>query len=419
MTPVSTESSCPDSTGGGLQPYMPLSGKTVLLGVTGGIAAYKAADYSRLIRALGARVVTVMTRNAAKFVTPVTFAALTGERVYTDLFDPNGLEEVPHITLARAADLLLIAPATANFLAKAGSGLADDLLSTLLLAHAGPTIFCPAMNPQMYANPATQANIERLRAFGYGVVEPGSGDTACGEKGTGRLAEWPVVHEALLRALTPQTLAGRVVVVSAGPTREPIDPVRYISNRSSGIMGYAMAQVACRRGATVRLVSGRVSLPPPPGPEVHCVETAGAMADAMGRLSQDADIVIMTAAVADYTPTQKAGQKIKKGIERMDLNLVRTPDILSDLVGRRRDGQVIVGFCAETQDLLGQALKKIRGKGVDLLIANDVSQKDAGFDVPTNRVLIVSRNEEVESVPLLHKEAVAERIWDRIQGLLK
>jgi phosphopantothenoylcysteine decarboxylase/phosphopantothenate--cysteine ligase len=419
MTPVSLEMPCPGNTGAGLEPYMPLAPKTVILGVTGGIAAYKAAEYSRLVKGLGARVVTVMTKNAARFVTPVTFAALTGERVHTDLFDPNGLEEVLHIALARAADLLLIAPATANFIAKAAGGLADDLLSTLLLAYSGPTILCPAMNPQMCANPATQANIERLRAFGYGVVGPGTGNTACGQKGIGRLAEWPVVHEALLKALTPQTLATRTVLVSAGPTREPIDPVRYVSNRSSGIMGYAMAQVAYRRGARVRLISGPVSLPPPPGLEVRTTETAAEMADAMRGLSGDADIVIMTAAVADYTPAQKADQKIKKGAARMDLNLVKTPDILSDLVRRRRNGQVIVGFCAETHDLRIQALRKVRSKGVDLLIANDVSQKDAGFDVPTNRVLIVSRNEEVESVPLLHKETLAERIWDRIQGLLK
>ena len=397
--------------------YTPLEGKTVLLGITGGIAAYKVADYSRKIRALGARVIPVMTSNATEFVSPVTFAALTGEKVCSDLFCLEDAETIPHIELAKSADLFLVLPATANILAKAANGLADDLLSTLLLAFSGPTLFFPSMNPAMYEHPATQANIQRLKALGYGVVEPGKGETACGEQGRGRLVDWNVVKNAVLKAITPQTLEGIKVLVSAGPTREYLDPVRYISNRSSGIMGYSMAEVALRRGADVALVSGPVTITTPPGVELYSVETAAEMEDVINRLSLDIHVIVMTAAVADYTPCVRAKHKTKKSAPELSLDLVRTNDILSQLVKHRGDGQVIVGFCAETQDLEAQALEKIRRKGLDLLVANNVSQPDAGFDVLTNRVLIVSANEEVESLPLLHKEEVAERVWDRIQDI--
>ncbi len=398
-------------------PYTPLEGKTVLLGITGGIAAYKAADYSKKIRALGARVIPVMTKHATEFVSPITFAALTGEKVYTDLFCVEGAETIPHIELARSADLFLVLPATANIIGKAANGLADDFLSTLLLAFSGPVLFSPSMNPAMYAHPATQANMERLKALGYRVIEPEIGETACGDRGRGRLPEWSVVREAILKATTPQTLRGMNVLVSAGPTREYLDPVRYISNRSSGVMGYAMARVAFRRGARVTLVSGPVSIPHPPGIELCPVETAGEMEDIISKLSQDAHVIIMTAAVADYTPAVRADQKIKKDTPELRLDLVRTNDILSQLVKSRKGRQIIVGFCAETQDLKAQAIKKIKLKGADLLIANDVSQPDAGFDVPNNRVLIVSADGDVEALPLLHKEEVGERVWDRIQDL--
>jgi phosphopantothenoylcysteine decarboxylase/phosphopantothenate--cysteine ligase len=270
----------------------------------------------------------------------------------------------------------------------------------------------------MYAHPATQANIERLKALGYRVIEPEIGETACGDRGRGRLPEWSVVREAILKTTTPQTLIGMNVLVSAGPTREYLDPVRYISNRSSGLMGYAMARVAFRRGARVTLVSGPVSIPHPPEIKLCPVETACEMEDIISKLSQDAHVIIMTAAVADYTPAIRADQKIKKDTPELRLDLVRTNDILSQLVKSRKGGQIIVGFCAETQDIKAQAIKKIRLKGADLLIANDVSQPDAGFDVPNNRVLIVSADGDVEALPLLHKEEVGERVWDRIQDLL-
>jgi phosphopantothenoylcysteine decarboxylase/phosphopantothenate--cysteine ligase len=399
-------------------PYTPLEGKTVLLGITGGIAAYKVADYSKKIRALGARVIPVMTKHATEFVSPITFAALMGEKVYTDLFCVEGAETIPHIELARSADLFLVLPATANILSKAANGLADDFLSTLLLAFSGHVFFFPSMNPAMYTHPATQANIERLKTLGYKLIEPEIGETACGDLGQGRLADWSVVRGAILKAISPQALRGMNVLVSAGPTREYLDPVRYVSNRSSGVMGYAMAMVAFRRGARVTLISGPVSIPPPPGIEIYSVETAGEMGDIIVKLSQDAHVIIMTAAVADYTPAVKADQKIKKDTSELRLDLVRTNDILSQLVKSRKGRQIIVGFCAETQDLKAKALKKIRLKGPDLLIANDVSQPDAGFDVTNNRVLIVSANGEVEALPLLHKEEVGERVWDRIQDLL-
>lgn len=399
-------------------PYTPLEGKTVLLGITGGIAAYKAADYSKKIKALGARVIPVMTRHATEFVSPITFAALTGEKVYTDLFCLEGVETIPHIELARSADLFLVLPATANILGKAANGLADDFLSTLLLAFSGTVLFSPSMNPAMYMHPATQANIERLKTLGYKVIEPEIGETACGDRGRGRLAEWSVVREAVLKATTPQALRGMNVLVSAGPTREYLDPVRYISNRSSGVMGYAMAMVALRRGAKVTLVSGPVFIPPPSGIRLYSVENAGEMEDMIVKLSQDAHIIIMTAAVADYTLAVRADQKIKKDTPELRLDLVRTNDILSQLVKSRRGRQIIVGFCAETQDLKAQAIKKIRLKRPDLLIANDVSRPDAGFDVSNNRVLIVSADGDVEALPLLHKEEVGEKVWDRIQDLL-
>ena len=398
-------------------PYKPLEGKTVLLGITGGIAAYKAADYSRKICALGARVIPVMTEHATEFLSPITFAALTGEKVYTDLFCVEGIETIPHIELARCADLFLVLPATANIIGKAANGLADDFLSTLFLTFSGPVFFSPSMNPAMYAHPTTQANMERLKTLGYKIIEPEIGETACGDLGQGRLAEWSVVRKAILKATTPQTLRGMNVLVSAGPTREYLDPVRYISNRSSGVMGYAMARVASRRGARVTLVSGPVSILPPSGIKIYPVETAGEMDDIISKLSQDAHVIIMTAAVADYTPAVKADQKIKKDTPELHLDLVRTNDILSQLVRNRKGRQIIVGFCAETQDLKAQALTKINLKGADLLIANDVSQPDGGFDVPNNRVLIVSADGDVKALPLLHKEEVGERVWDRIQDL--
>ncbi|MGQ9813167.1 MAG: bifunctional phosphopantothenoylcysteine decarboxylase/phosphopantothenate--cysteine ligase CoaBC [Dissulfurimicrobium sp.] len=395
--------------------YMPLKGKKIILGITGGIAAYKAGDYARRLIELGARVLPVMTENATRFISPLTLSVLTGEKVYTGLFDLDRAGSIQHISLARQADAFMVLPATADIIARAAAGLADDLLSTLILSFRGPVMFFPSMNPAMYENPVTRRNLASLCAAGHVVIEPEMGKTACGEEGRGRLPGWPVVKQAVLKALTPQSLAGKTVLVTAGPTWESIDPVRYISNRSSGRMGFDMAKVAYRRGARVMLVHGPVSIPVPPGVEVYPVETAQEMFDAVNGLSKDAHIIIMTAAVSDYTPVEKAFQKIKKGSDRLNLELKKTNDILTELVKNKKKGQVVVGFCAETQNLEEEAIKKMVNKRPDLLVANDVSRQDSGFEVRTNKVLIVSTDLKVEDLPLLDKEAVAEKIFDRIE----
>ncbi len=400
--------------------YSPLEGRKILLGVTGGIAAFKAADYLRRFARLGARVIPVLTRNAGKFVSPLTFSALASRNAVSEMFDTApGIEDaIPHISMAREADLFLVLPATANILSKAAAGIADDLLSTLILAYKGPVLFCPSMNPSMYANPATVANLSRLRSYGHIIVEPEEGGTACGESGRGRLSSWEVIREAALKQLTAQSLDGLHVVVTAGPTREPFDPVRYISNRSSGRMGYAVAQVAARRGAEVTLISGPTSLKAPPGVNFFRVETAEEMAKVMDQSSPHADVVVMAAAVSDYRPVEFSSEKMKKGPESLTLKMKKNPDILSCLLSNRRPGQLIVGFCAETGNLEAKALEKLRRKKVDLLVANDVQEPRAGFDVSTNRVVMFTSNEEKETLPLLHKEEVAEHIWDRVQRLI-
>lgn len=399
--------------------YRPLEGKNILLGVTGGIAAYKAADYARRLIGLGARILPVMTENAARFISPLTISALTGEKVHTGMFGHvlELTEPLQHISLAREADAFMVMPATADIIARASAGLADNLLSALILSFKGSVLFFPSMNPAMYGNPITQRNLASLNAAGHVVIEPEMGETACGEMGRGRLPGWPVVKQAILKALTPQSLAGKAVLITAGPTREPIDPVRYISNRSSGRMGFDMAKVAYRRGARVILVHGPVSIPSPPHVELHPVETAHEMYDVVTGLSKDADIIIMTAAVSDYTPIEKAGQKIKKSKDRINLDLIKTTDILTELVKNKTTGQNVIGFCAETQNLEEEAIKKMISKRPDLLVANDVSRQDSGFYAKTNKVLIISRDLAVDDIPLLDKEAAAEKIWDRIEML--
>ena len=397
--------------------YLPLSGKTVLFGLTGGIAAYKAAEYARNLTKLGARVIPVMTSAAEKFITPTTLSALTGEKVWTDMFDKASVHEIPHINLARKADVFAVIPATADVLAKAACGMADDLLTTLLLSFQGPVIFCPAMNPAMFGNPIVQENIAKLKKTGFRLVEPGCGGTACGEEGKGRLAEWDLVREEILQSISAKDLKGTRVLISAGPTREPIDPVRYISNRSSGRMGFAMAQEALRRGAHVTLVAGPVSIPYPAGVKVVNVTEAGEMAEAVKRLAPVSDIVIMSAAVADYRPVSASDQKIKKNNESITLKLEKTEDILLSLSGRMSAGSLTVGFCAETENLLVNAKDKLVRKKLDMIVANDVSRTDAGFDVPDNSVVIIQGNGDVEELPLLTKEATSVRIWDRVVEL--
>jgi phosphopantothenoylcysteine decarboxylase/phosphopantothenate--cysteine ligase len=326
----------------------------------------------------------------------------------------ESVHEVPHINLARQADLIAVIPATADMIARTACGMADDLLTAMLLSFRGKVIFCPAMNPAMFANPFVQKNLGKLRDAGYRIIPPGCGGTACGEEGQGRLADLDTVREEIVRALTEPELAGMRVLVSAGPTREPLDPVRYLSNRSSGRMGFAIAREAFRRGADVTLVSGPVNIPYPAGVRVVNVTTADEMASAIKKLAPDNHVVVMSAAVADYRPLYQSEQKIKKLGASLCLELERTEDIISGLSEIMSESSLIAGFCAETENLLENAQKKLAQKKLDIIIANDVSRTDSGFDVPDNMVVIIDRHGGIKKLPLLTKEEVAARIWDYI-----
>jgi phosphopantothenoylcysteine decarboxylase / phosphopantothenate---cysteine ligase len=388
----------------------------VALGVTGGIAAYKAAELVRLLQDHGIRVQVVMTRAAQEFVRPLTFAALSGEKVITDLFgsgaeEPNIDSAVEHIAVAQAIDALVVAPATADVIAKFAHGEANDFLTTLFLATTAPVVIAPAMNVNMWDNAATQANIQTLKARGYAVVDPDSGYLACGMVGAGRLAANETIVLAVLKALkAEQDLAGETVLVTAGPTREPIDPVRYIGNRSSGKMGYALAEAALRRGAKVILISGPTALKPPSSTEMIQVQTAQQMRDAVMAHFDRATIVIKAAAVADFT-VRAADEKIKrKG--PMTLELEPTIDILAEL-GAKKGSRIIVGFAAETTDVLANARKKLESKSLDAIVLNDVSQPGIGFDSERNAVTILT-HAGAETVPETSKWEVAHRVLDAV-----
>ena len=396
-----------------------LRGKTLLVGVTGGIAAYKAAELVRLLTKSGAGVQVVMTRAAQQFITPLTLQALSGRPVLTDLFDLGLESEIGHIQAARSADAVIVAPATANVLAKMAAGIADDYLTTVLLATEAPVIVCPAMNAKMYAHAATQDNLRVLRRRGVMVVEPEAGSLACGEEGPGRLADLSLIVEAACRALTPKTLSGARIVVSAGPTWEPFDPVRFITNPSSGKMGFALALEASRRGAHVDLVTGPTALADPPFVTTHRVTTARDMEQAVKALARNAQAVIMAAAVSDYRPEDMAPQKIKKSDDDLVIRLVRNPDILAGLGSDKQPGQILVGFAAETEQLLENATEKLRKKNLDLIVANDLTQPGAGFRCDTNVVKILDRSGGVEALPCLSKEETARRILDRIEALMR
>jgi phosphopantothenoylcysteine decarboxylase/phosphopantothenate--cysteine ligase len=387
----------------------------IALGVTGGIAAYKAAEILRLLQDRGFQVQVIMTRAAQEFVRPLTFAALSGRKVITEMFPAAGYEGSPdsaveHIAVAEWADLLLVAPATADTLAKFAHGLADDFLSTLYLATKARVVVAPAMNVNMWQHPATQANLETLRGRGVRVVEPGSGYLACGMVGPGRLAENEAIIAAAAEALSAQQdLAGETVLITAGPTREPIDPVRYISNRSSGKMGYALAEMALRRGARVLLVSGPTALQPPAGAEVVRVDTAAEMRHVVLARMGEATIVIKAAAVADYRPKQPASQKLK-GKEPFQLDLEPTADIAAEAAACKHH-QVLIGFAAETENVLENARRKLIGKRLDAIVANDVSQPGIGMDSDRNAVTIITPTDVIE-VPEASKREVAGRILD-------
>lgn len=387
----------------------------VALGVSGGIAAYKAAELVRLLQDRGVRVQVIMTRAAQEFVRPLTFAALSGEKVITDLFgqgaqDPNIESAVEHIAVAQAIDALVVAPATADTIAKLANGLADDFLSTLFLATTAPVVVAPAMNVNMWENAATQQNIERLRARGVHVVEPDSGYLACGMVGPGRLAANETIVSAVMKALgAAQDLAGETVLVTAGPTREPIDPVRYLGNRSSGRMGYALAEAAIRRGAKVILISGPTALKPPSAAETVQVQTAREMRDAVLAHLERSTVIIKAAAVADFTVRNAAGQKIKR-TGAINLELEPTPDILKEIAARK-GSRIVIGFAAETQNALENARKKLQTKSLDAIVLNDVSQPGIGFDSERNAVTILTPTDQI-NVPETSKWEVAHRVLD-------
>ena len=393
----------------------------VALGVAGGIAAYKAAEIVRLLQERGIRVQVVMTEAAQEFIKPLTFAALSGEKVITGMFAGSGTEQpnidsaIEHIAVAQSIDALLVAPATADVLAKFAQGIANDFLTTLYLATTAPVVVAPAMNVNMWNHPATQANLDALRKRGVRIVEPGEGYLACGMTGPGRLAENEAIVAAAMEALgASQELAGETVLITAGPTREKIDPVRYLTNRSSGRMGYALAEAALRRGARVLLVSGPAALTPPDAAEVTRVESAEQMREAVLKLLPQATIVIKTAAVSDYRPKHTASQKIK-GKGALTLELEPTTDILAD-IARKKDSQIIIGFAAETENALENARQKLSSKSLDAIVANDVSREGVGFDSDRNAVTIITHDDVIE-VPESTKWEVAQRVLDEIVRL--
>ncbi len=395
-----------------------LKGKFIVLGVTGGIACYKAAALASALVKQHAEVQVIMTENATQFVAPLTFEQLTGRRALTDTFDRNFQHSVEHIAVADRADLVLIAPATANIIAKLAHGIADDMLTTTVLACDCPKAVAPAMNTKMYENPVTQDNLSLLRRYGWEVKEPAVGRLACGTEGRGKLPEPEELLELCLHAVAHEKdLKGKRVLVTAGPTREALDPVRYLSNRSSGRMGYAIARAAARRGAEVTLVSGPTALPRPGYMEIVDVESAQEMFEAVTARAPETDIVIKAAAVADYRPAQVADNKIKKKDGDLSLPLERTRDILGELGKNKRPGQFLCGFSMETEKLLENSRAKLRRKNLDLVAANNVKMEGAGFGVDTNVLTLISAEGEKE-LPLMSKDAAADALLDEILSLL-
>ncbi|MHB8068019.1 MAG: bifunctional phosphopantothenoylcysteine decarboxylase/phosphopantothenate--cysteine ligase CoaBC [Desulfobaccales bacterium] len=395
---------------------MTYTGKRILLGVSGGIAAYKAAELARRLVSSGAKVKVVMTQAAQEFVTPLTFQALTGEKVAAAMFGP-GSEPLEHVALGQRVAAIVLAPATANLLGKMAAGIGDDLLTTILLAANKPILVCPAMNCEMWAHAAVQENVGRLKARGLTVLPPEAGELACGATGYGRLPEVETIMEALARLVSPQDLASRKILVTAGPTHEDLDPVRFLTNRSSGKQGYALAKVAWRRGGEVCLVSGPTQLPAPFGVERVEVRSAREMLDAVLARFPKVDTLLMAAAVGDYHPTSCAEHKMKRGAPELTVHLTQNPDILKEVAALKKK-QVVVGFAAETRDLEAAARRKLEDKGLDLIVANEVNRPDSGFAVNTNEVTIIGRGQLPARLPLLSKEEVAEKVLDEVAALL-
>lgn len=388
----------------------------IVLGVSGGIACYKAVELVRLLVQVGLGVQVIMTRGATEFVTPLTFQTLSGNPVATETFSLTQESEIGHIHLADAADLIAIAPATANIIGKIANGIADDLLTTVIMATRAPVLIAPAMNIHMFENPILQENLRKLRRVGYHVLEPAEGFLACGYEGKGRLPDPETIAEEIHRLLKKKDLVGERLLITAGPNREPLDPVRYLSNRSSGKMGYALARSALRRGAEVALVSGPTALEAPTGARVIRVNTAAEMRDAVLREFAACTSVIMAAAVADYRPVGGADRKIKRGEGPMELRLEPNPDIVKEL-GRMKAGKFLVGFAAETEDLTANAAKKLRDKNLDMIVANNVTEAGSGFDGDTNVATILDRSGTPRSLPLMTKDELADLIYDHLLAL--
>lgn len=395
-----------------------LNGKTIILGITGGIAAYKAADLASKLTQAGVKVETVMTEAAMKFITPLTLRNITHRPVVTDMFELASEWSVEHVALAEAADAVIIAPATANTIARLAAGIADNMLGTIVLATKAPVIIAPAMNDNMYANAVTQKNVAALKARGFTFIEPEPGRLASGKiGGKGRLPDTAKIIDVIEKVLGQKAdLSGKNIVVTAGGTREPIDPVRHIGNRSSGKMGYALAEAARDRGANVTLISANVSLDEPAGITVVKVVRTGEMKQAVEAAVKKADVLLMAAAPADYQAESIAKNKIKKeSKDALMIKLVKTPDILGELKGNF----LRVGFAAESENLLANAKKKLENKNLDLMVANDITKADSGFDVDTNRVILIDKTGRAEELPLQSKREVAEKILDRVRGLFK
>ena len=399
--------------------HRPFAGKRIIVGVTGSIAAFKVAGWVSALSKEEARVAVIMTESACRFVAPLTFAALSGERVHSSLFAEEGAEDIPHIQLAREVDLLVIAPATAHTIARLAHGLADDLLTCTVLASRAQVLVCPAMNSQMYSHPAVQENIEKLKNLGYLILTPESGRMACKEEGPGRLPEWELAREVMLQLLAVPDLAGEKILITAGPTREPLDPARFLSNRSSGKMGYSLARTARRRGAEVTLITGPTALSLPPGVCCLQVETAREMCEAVMEHCQDASVIVKAAAVSDFRPVTKSADKVKKEQAELFLPLEQTTDILKELGKmKKKAGFLLVGFAAESRNHAAEGERKLKNKNLDLIAINDIGSAHTGFEVDSNQVTLLDRN-GVTPLPLVSKEQTADLIWDHVVMMLK
>jgi len=394
-----------------------LKNKKIVLGITGGIAAYKAAELTRALVKEGAQVKIIMTKSAVEFVTPLTLQTLSQNQVYTDMFVPTDQYDMAHIALAEFADVFVIAPATANIVGKIASGIGDDLLSTTIMAEAKPTLICPAMNDKMLSNPIVLENINRLRKFGYVVMDSAEGELACNTTGKGRLPDILEIVEEIKTLLTPKDFNGVKILITAGPTEEPLDPVRFITNLSSGKMGYALALAAHRRGAEVTLITGPATLPLPPVETIIKVRTAKQMHKAVMDNYKKAKIIIKAAAVADYCPKVMALEKIKKDKKTLSLELEKNPDIIAE-IGKNKGNRVLIGFAMETQNLLANAAEKLKEKNMDLIVANDLKEEGAGFRTDTNIITIIDRTGKSESFGKMTKIEAAGEILNRVKKII-